>query len=85
MEYKAIYKCRLCGRTYRSGETTGQAIAEAHMVDMTTGLVCTIPNAPRLLDRHPCGGGTIGLADFQGWKAIPGTLGEKTESGLVED
>lgn len=74
MEYKAIYKCRLCGETYRSGTTTGRDIAHACMVELNLGLVGTVALAPTMTETHNCGGdhaGSLGLADFQGWEATP--------------
>lgn len=70
-EYKAVYKCRLCGQVYKSGATTGQALAVAHMVETTVGLYGTVPLCVRKLESHSCGGpysGSLGLADFQGWQ-----------------
>lgn len=68
---KAIYKCRLCGQTYSSGAHTGPTKAAMCMAMLVAGLVNTEPMAPRLLDSHVCNleySGSIGLADFQGWK-----------------
>lgn len=88
MEYKAIYKCRLCGAVYHSGATTGQEIAEQHMLDLSVGLVCIIPMAPRQIEIHRCGGkytGSLGAADFCGWQGVPNCMDDRTESGLLED
>lgn len=88
MEYKAIYKCRLCGAVYKSGATTGEAMAEAHMLEMSAGLCGTVPMAPRKIEMHRCGGkytGSLGAADFCGWQAVPGYTDDRTESGLLED
>lgn len=75
MEYKAVYKCRLCGAVYRSGTTTGKAVATAHMVELSVGLCGTVPLAPREIETHYCGGqfaGSLGAADFCGWQAVEG-------------
>ncbi len=91
MEYNAIYKCRLCGETYHNGAKTGQEVAELCMLKLNVGLVCTEPQAPRLTATHNCGGryaGSLGLADFQGWKKhhTPAlNFDDRTESGLLED
>lgn len=72
MKYIAVYKCRLCGTTYSSGATTGKQVAECCMVELNAGICGTVPMAPRMTDTHDCGGeyeGSLGLADFQGWKA----------------
>ena len=68
---KAIYKCRLCGAVYCNGATTGEAIATACMEELHAGLCGTVPMAPRMTETHRCGGpfaGSLGLADFQGWR-----------------
>lgn len=72
MEYKAVYKCRLCGQVFY-GLTTTEELAEAHMVEITAGLYGTVPFTVRKTETHRCGDGpmgppvTIGLADFLGW------------------
>jgi hypothetical protein len=71
MEYKAIYKCRLCGETYADGCTTGRKVAERCMAELVVGVISTQPLAPTMTTAHNCGGdhaGSLGLADFQGWK-----------------
>ena len=72
MEYKAVYKCRLCGAVYENGATTGTDMARLTITELTCGLVCTLPMAPRMTETHDCAGGytgSMGVADFQGWKA----------------
>lgn len=68
MEYKAVYRCRLCGAEYRPGITTGEAMALAHMEELAAGICGTVPNAPRKIEPHQCPDGSLGVADFQGWK-----------------
>lgn len=71
MEYKAVYKCRLCGQVYQNGATTGEAMATAHMAELSVGLCGTVPMAPRKIEPHYCGGkytGSLGVADFCGWE-----------------
>lgn len=71
-EYRAIYKCRLCGGTYHSPTYTAEhediALAMCHMeMGITTGSQFE----RHLVIPHNCGGpyaGSMGLADFQGWK-----------------
>lgn len=70
-EYKALYKCRLCGEVFQNGVTTGENMAERCMIELNAGLVCTVPMAPTMTETHNCGGdhaGSLGLADFLGWK-----------------
>lgn len=68
MEYKAKYKCRLCGEEY-TGVITGENVAWQCMVEMNAGIHCTVPMAPLKTDIHHCSGGSLGLADFLGWEA----------------
>ena len=68
---KAIYKCRLCGETYRTGIDTDKEAAEHCMVELVVGVRGREPMAPGMTAVHHCGGdhaGSLGLADFQGWK-----------------
>ena len=70
-EYKALYKCRLCGEVFQISATTGEKLAERCMVELNVGLVCTVPTAPTMTWTHNCGGdhaGSLGMADFLGWK-----------------
>ena len=69
--YKAIYKCRLCGAVYHNGTCTGEKIATICMQQINVGISGIVPDAPRVTETHYCGGqfaGSMGLADFQGWK-----------------
>lgn len=87
MEYKALYRCRLCGGLFTDG-TTGEAIAEATLQELHAGICGTVPMAPRMTETHRCTGGSLGVADFLGWKAKKSAslvYDEKTESGLLED
>ena len=65
---KAIYKCRLCGKTYHNGSNTGYGIAEVCMVELHAGHCGTVPMAPAMTETHRCEDGSLGIADFQGWK-----------------
>ena len=71
MEYKAIYKCRLCGRTYHNGATTGAKQATLCMELLHGGIRGVVPQAPAMTETHHCGGDCLGLADFQGWRTTP--------------
>ena len=86
---QAVYKCRLCGEVFASGATTGEKVANTCMVYLHAGVVGVEPMAPTMTTTHTCGGdhaGSLGLADFQGWKKEPAMqMGEKEESGLLED
>ena len=71
-EYRATYKCRLCGElfcapTYTTDEQTAMSCA----VCMVTGIRGINAMQPSPTHAHACGGkyaGSLGLADFQGWK-----------------
>ncbi len=88
-EYKAIYKCRLCGQGYSDGARTSEEIARLCMEQINVGITGLVAPAPTLTATHHCGGpfaGSLGLADFQGWRAAPPLCAEdKTESGLLEE
>lgn len=71
-EYKAIYKCRLCGEKFEDG-TTGEAIAQAVNVAISvvgnTNHVKCVRNIYKNTT-HYCKDGSFGFADFQGFKKI---------------
>lgn len=74
MEYKAVYRCRLCGVMYCPGHTAGETMALAHMEELSAGICGTVPDAPRKTETHRCGingkfPGSLGVADFCGWEA----------------
>ena len=69
MKFTPVYRCRLCDRTYKTTPTEIEEDAKQVMQDLTHGVVCTIQDAPRLLETHACRGilaGSMGLADFLG-------------------
>ena len=75
MEYKTKYKCRLCGAEFYGPIATDDldnvVTAMAHMVVGVRGVNVYAPTPTRA---HDCGGeheGSLGLADFQGWEAVP--------------
>lgn len=77
MIYKAMYKCRLCGKIYESGAATGnrKLVEKAMYMLVSTGELSE-PQAPLLLEPHFCKGyehGEMGIADFIGWKEYPDT------------
>lgn len=94
MEYKAVYKCRLCGEVY-TGLTTAEELAEAHMVEINARLYGTVPFTVRKTDTHRCGGdhtGSLGLADFLGWSTADEPMahyksqaGKKALAKIVEE
>ena len=69
--YKAIYKCRLCGAVYHNGTCTGGEVAARCMALLNAGITGIEPLTPSITETHYCGGqfaGSLGLADFQGWR-----------------
>ena len=86
---KAVYKCRLCGEVFTDGNSRSRKAARTCMVYLHAGVVGIEPTAPSMTTTHTCGGsyfGSLGVADFQGWKEGPDVyMDEKTESGLLED
>lgn len=71
-EYQAIYKCRLCGKKFESAVTTSADIAIRHMVSITTGHdPLEFIGAPVTKTyMHSCIDGSMGLADFLGFKKV---------------
>lgn len=65
--YNACYKCRLCGETF-SPIFTGQSIAMKTAVEMTINGHKTSEAQVNSLNEHFCKDGSIGMADFLGWK-----------------
>ena len=85
---RAVYKCRMCGEVFHGPETASRKLARTCMVYLHAGVRGVEPMAPAMTATHTCGGGRrdLGLADFQGWEHEPAMdMGEKTESGLLED
>lgn len=68
-EYRAIYKCRLCGEEFEDGGT-GDIIAMACTVALT---VKDYVRCERNLHRHMphhCKDGSYGFADFCGFRKV---------------
>lgn len=63
--YKAVYKCRCCGKVFDSPMRTGKNTAVNSIMSMCVGSV--FQNV-RINDLHLCENGNIGLADFIGWQ-----------------
>lgn len=69
--YKAMYRCRLCGKAFCSGEETDERLARGRInliVSVIKQKYITIPN---MLLLHDCGEpyNGVGLADFIGYIA----------------
>lgn len=71
-EYRAIYKCRLCGEEFVSAITGSADIAIKNMVIMIAecDLKQKILNPVTKLSMHGCKDGSMGLADFLGFRKV---------------
>lgn len=67
MEYKTVFKCRLCGECYESGCTGSQSVAIHSTVCACLGMPSQA-QAPVLTEPHFCNNGDIGVGDFQGFR-----------------
>ena len=71
-EYRAIYKCRLCGEEFVSAITGNADIAIKQMVYVNTGIT-PIEHIGNLIEKtsmHSCKDGSMGLADFFGFRKV---------------
>lgn len=71
-EHKAIYKCRLCGKTFEdctAGEELAQMMTLALATVGTTKYVKCNGDL-HMHSIHYCEDGSFGLADFQGFKKV---------------
>ena len=69
--YKAIYKCRLCGKLYDSGFRTGESVAVKTTHLMIAGLEYQPKHWGNELPRervHYCDNDAMGISDFVGWQ-----------------
>lgn len=74
-EYRAIYKCRLCGeKFYNAGTNCEDTASKATMYTVleSSGITPQFEsrNAPIQFDLHNCKDGSYGMADFQGMKKV---------------
>ncbi len=69
MNYRFVYKCRLCQQTDDShGAGNNWHAVIGHLVNANMGIVSE-PMAPRLTSAHNCSDGKIGISDLIG--AVP--------------
>lgn len=67
-EYKAIFKCRLCGEIYKS-QIAGRVIAVQSVISACNNNIEPISStAPSITEPHFCKDDSIGVADFQGFR-----------------
>ena len=62
--YKAVYKCRLCGKMYDGAARTGEDIAIREISFLTAGITKT--SFPKR-EIHYYDSDTMGIAEFVGW------------------
>jgi hypothetical protein len=68
--YQAVYKCRICG-----GETSGcctdsESTAMREIWNLKVNALSEQSAHPHMIETHHCKDGSIGVADFQGFKKI---------------
>ncbi len=66
-KYKALFKCRLCGKTFINSETSNEIVALNAAIKAIFGKMSE-PLVPTLYDIHICDNGGIGIADFIGFR-----------------
>lgn len=66
-EYRATYKCRLCGETF-TGAITGKKIAKTEALMIACGSSGEYGTQRKMI--HDCDDGHIGLADFLGFQKV---------------
>ncbi len=69
MEYRTVFKCRLCGECYESGCTGSEAVALQSAIRACLGLPSQ-SQAPTMTEVHSCRDGSLGVADFQGFRKV---------------
>lgn len=71
-EYQSIYKCRLCGGEFVRAVTGNADIAIKNMVIVTAecDVKQKILNPVTKLSMHSCKDGSMGLADFLGFRKV---------------
>lgn len=70
MEYRGIYKCRLCGEEFEDCCTRSKGLALNCMIAFVLNEKAKSPIQPSQFQMHSCKDKSMGVADFQGWKAI---------------
>ena len=81
MEYRAIYKCRLCGKEFEDCATCNKGLVFDCMIAFVLNEKAKIPFQPHEFQLHYCEDKSMGVADFKGWKAIDRDKGETKKDG----
>lgn len=78
-EYRAIYKCRLCGESFVDYvHAKDEDAAAKKVIDFSlvySGAHVSRLKVPRNFQVHSCNDGSYGIADFQGMKKVGGSDG----------
>lgn len=72
-EYRAIYKCRLCGKNFDDGTVNKQQLASNGTVAIAVNGNADNAMKESALFRysvHCCDDGSFGFSDFQGFKKV---------------
>lgn len=74
IEYRAIYKCRLCGEEFETTVVTSIDAVKKYIIQAFTGYNSDWTNwnekIPLESDVHDCKNGSIGIASFLGFRKI---------------
>jgi len=71
-EYRAAFKCRLCGKTFTTAITGNRDLAFSLTARLSVSNSPAVAQAPCLMEPHCCLNGEIGIADFLGWQLSEG-------------
>ena len=69
-KFKALYRCRLCGKEFYETIELGDCKIKAICFNKQISIVDDVLNANTydIINQHNCGDGSIGFADFLGLK-----------------
>lgn len=68
IEYKAIYKCRFCQKSFKDAITGNKDLAEKVLMSVCYDIPINEPQSPTMYRPHYCENGSMGVADFIGWE-----------------
>lgn len=68
--YQAVYKCRLCGFITNGCCTDSEYTVMTEIYNLSEDKRSEQAIYPRTIETHHCKDGSIGAADFQGFKKI---------------
>ncbi len=82
-EYKAIYKCRKCGKSFGEAITGDERLARKTLICACLETPSGEPMSPTLYFPHSCDNGDLGVADFIGWEKEVKEEFEPYENGFL--